>query len=192
GEFRPTGRTREWCHPEVLKSLRRRSLAALRREVEAVEPAALARFLPAWHGVGSNGRGLDRLYEVVAQLQGVAIPASVLERDVLSARVRDYSPRLLDELCAAGEVVWVGAGPIGKDDGRVLLHLRGSPLARSAPVVPADDRPSDEEHERLRSVLAGGGARFFRDVTMTGVDDRITLEALWDLVWAGEVTQRFQ
>jgi ATP-dependent Lhr-like helicase len=198
GAFRPAeylaerglGLEREWCDNEVLRMLRQRSLAALRREVEPVETDVLARFLPAWHGVGSDARGLDRLYEVVAQLQGVAIPASVLERDVLSARVRDYSSRLLDELCAAGEIVWVGAGPIGKDDGRVLLHLRGSPLARSAPVLAADspDRPSDDEHDRLRALLAGGGARFFRDLTVTAVDERVTLESLWDLVWAGEVT----
>jgi ATP-dependent Lhr-like helicase len=191
GAFRPEGTEREWCDNEVLRMLRQRSLAALRREVEPVETDVLARFLPAWHGVGSDASGLDRLYEVVAQLQGLPIPASVLERDVLSARVRDYSPRLLDELCAAGEVVWVGAGPIGKDDGRVLLYLRGSPLARSAPVVAADspDRPSDAEHERLREELAGGGARFFRDLSgPVGGDDRITLDALWDLVWAGEVT----
>jgi ATP-dependent Lhr-like helicase len=122
----------------------------------------------------------------VGQLQGVAIPASVLERDVLTARVRDYSPRMLDELCAAGEVVWVGAGPIGRDDGKVLLYLRGSPLARVAPVVPMDDRPSGPEHERVRSSLRDRGAAFFRD--LAGADDRLTLDALWDLVWAGEVT----
>ncbi len=188
GSFRPGGTEREWCDNEVLRMLRQRSLAALRREVEPVETEVLGRFLPAWHGVGVDARGLDRLYEVVAQLQGVPIPASVLERDVLSARVRDYSPRLLDELCAAGEVVWVGAGPIGRDDGRVLLHLRGSVLARSAPLVPLDDRPSGDEHDRLRTVLSGGGARFFRDLGAVGVDERVTLDALWDLVWAGEVT----
>ena len=186
GAFRPSGTEREWCDNEVLRMLRQRSLAALRKEVEPVEAEVLGRFLPAWQGVGSDAKGLDRLFEVVSQLQGVPIPASVLERDVLAARVRDYSSQLLDELCASGEVVWVGGGPIGRDDGRVLLYLRGSPLARSAPLVPADDRPSDEEHERLREVLSGGGARFFRD--LGGTDDRVTLEALWDLVWAGEVT----
>ena len=203
GAFRPAAYVaerglsteREWCDNEVLRMLRQRSLAALRREVEPVEAEVLGRFLPAWQGVGSDAKGLDRLFEVVSQLQGVPIPASVLERDVLAARVKEYSPRLLDELCAAGEVVWVGAGPIGRDDGRVLFYLRGSALARSAPVVPADDRPSDEEHERLREVLAGGGARFFRDLAPPAgsggnhrTDDRTTLDALWDLVWAGEVT----
>ena len=121
GEFRPGGVEREWCDPEVLRLLRRRSLARLRREVEPVEPAALGRFLPAWQGVGSASGGIDRLAEVIAQLEGVSLPASVLERDVLPARVRGYSPRLLDELGASGELVWVGMGPLGRDDGRVAL-----------------------------------------------------------------------
>jgi ATP-dependent Lhr-like helicase len=186
GAFRPEGVEREWCDSEVLRMLRQRSLAALRREVEPVEAEVLGRFVPAWQGVGADVRGLDRVYEVVAQLQGVAIPASVLERDVLSARVRDYSPRMLDELCAAGEVVWVGAGPLGRDDGKVLLYPRGSSLARVAPLVPMDDRPSGAEHERVRAMLSSRGAAFFRD--LAGGDDRLTLDALWDLVWAGEVT----
>ncbi len=188
GAFRPDGVEREWCDNEVLRLLRQRSLAVLRREVEPVEVEVLGRFLPAWQGVGVDARGIDRLYEVVTQLQGVAIPASVLERDVLSARIRDYTPNLLDELCAAGEVVWVGAGPIGRDDGRVLFYPRGSLLARAAPLAGADDRPSGDEHERLRAALAGGGARFFRDLSDPSIDDRVALEALWDLVWAGEVT----
>src|SRR5207248_1806791 len=124
GEFRPDGTEREWCDPEVLRQLRQRSLAALRKQVEPVEATALGRFLPAWQGVGTSARGIGRLIEVVAQLQGVAIPASVLERDVLSSRLADYSPALLDQLAAAGEVVWVGAGPLGRDDGKVMLFLR--------------------------------------------------------------------
>ena len=134
-----------------------------------MEPAALARFLPAWHGVGSNGRGLDRLHEVVAQLQGVPIPASVLERDVLPARVRDYSPRLLDELCAAGDVMWVGAGPLGRDDGRVVLLLRDRAPLVLPDLQPAGERPDGAEHERLREVLATRGACFFRE--LGGADD---------------------
>ncbi|HVM01099.1 MAG TPA: DEAD/DEAH box helicase, partial [Acidimicrobiales bacterium] len=183
GGFRPDGAEREWCDAEVLRVLRQRSLAALRREVEPTAPEALARFLPAWHGVGLDAGGLDRTFEVVAQLQGVAVPASVLERDVLAARVRGYSPRLLDELLAAGDVMWVGAGPLGRDDGKVVLLLRGTPLARSAPVGQA---PEGGEHDRLRERLASRGACFFRE--LAGADDRATLDALWDLVWAGEVT----
>ncbi|MDP8937233.1 MAG: DEAD/DEAH box helicase [Actinomycetota bacterium] len=184
GEFRPGGGSREWCDPDVLRSLRQRSLAVLRKAVEPVEAQALARFLPLWQGVGSDARGLSRLYEVVGQLQGVAIPASVLERDVLSARVADYSPHLLDELAAAGEVVWVGAGPLGRDDGKVLLYHRAK--AGLLRVPPAGDRPAGEEHERLREVLARRGACFFRE--LAGRSDRESLDALWDLVWAGEVT----
>ncbi|HEX4979398.1 MAG TPA: DEAD/DEAH box helicase, partial [Acidimicrobiales bacterium] len=183
GAFRPEGREREWCDDDVLRMLRQRSLAALRKEVEPTETDALVRFLPAWQGVGADARGLDRLYEVVAQLQGVAVPASVLERDVLPARVRDYSPRLLDDLCASGEVVWVGAGPLGRDDGKIRLYLRGSPLAAQAPV---GERPDGDEHGRLRAVLAERGSAFFRD--LAGPSDRESLDALWDLVWAGEVT----
>ncbi|MGH9264008.1 MAG: DEAD/DEAH box helicase, partial [Acidimicrobiales bacterium] len=192
GEFRPPayvaerGLTsgREWCDPDVLRRLRQRSLAALRKEVEPVDAGALAGFLPAWQGVGSEGRGLDRLFEVVRQLQGVAIPASVLERDVLPARMADYSPRLLDDLTAAGEVVWVGAGPLGRDDGKVMLFLRDkAPLLRP---LPAGERPEGEEHDRLREVLERRGACFFRE--LAGRDDKLSLDALWDLVWAGEVT----
>jgi len=192
GEFRPGGTGREWCDPEVLRSLRQRSLAALRREVEPVDAGALAGFLPAWQGVGSDAPssvqrigGVDRLYEVVRQLQGVAIPASVLERDVLPARVADYSPRLLDELTAAGAVVWVGAGPLGRDDGKVMLFLRPT-AALLRPAVPVGDRPDSPEHDRLREVLSRRGACFFRE--LAGGDDRASLDALWDLAWAGEVT----
>ncbi|HEX2272888.1 MAG TPA: DEAD/DEAH box helicase [Acidimicrobiales bacterium] len=198
GEFRPSasvaergGRTsREWCDPDVLRSLRQRSLSALRKEVEPVDSGVLARFLPAWQGVGSEATGIERLHEVVAQLQGVAVPASVLERDVLSARVSDYSPRLLDELAAAGEVVWVGAGPLGTDDGKVVLFLRERAAALRPPLpVSGADRPSEEPHERLRQALARRGACFFRELAAAvGSDDKVALEALWDLVWAGEVT----
>ena len=201
GEFRPGGVEREWCHPDVLRMLRRRSLARLRREIEPVEPQALARFLPRWHGVGSDRGGSGRLAEVIAQLEGVPLPASVLERDVLPARVRGYSPRLLDELGAAGEVVWLGTGSLGRDDGRVALY-RPDRLALLAPAVAAAadaDRPSEPLHDALREHLARRGASFFRDLLAAAMrataedgrrahGERETLDALWDLVWAGEVT----
>ncbi len=133
GEFRPGGSGREWIDAEVLRRLRRRSLAVLRREVEPVEPAALVRFLPAWQGVGSRLRGVDRTLEAVEQLQGAPVPASVLERDVLAVRVRDYNPAALDELTAAGEVVWAGRGPLGTGDGRVALYLRDAAPAAARP-----------------------------------------------------------
>ena len=199
GEFRPDGSEREWCDPEVLRLLRRRSLARLRREVEPVEPAALGRFLPAWQGVGAVGepapalRGtaaLERLAEVVDQLSGVAIPASVLERDVLPARVPGYQPRLLDELGALGEVAWVGRGSLGRDDGRVVLYRPGREALRPAGIPDGVERPSGRRHEAIREHLARRGASFYRDLHTAagGGMDRDVLDALWDLVWAGEVT----
>jgi ATP-dependent Lhr-like helicase len=187
GEFRPAIRGREHCHPEVLRMLRRRSLAALRREVESVPPEALARFLPAWHGVGVRAGGVDRLLEVVFQLQGAALPASVIERDIIASRVAGYNPRLLDELVSMGEVVWVGRGSLGSTDGRVALYLRGdAPRLLPEPA----DAPDGDLHTRLRDHLRARGATFFRDLYAAcgGGDEETMLDALWDLVWAGEVT----
>jgi len=187
GEFRKAAEGREYCHPEVLRTLRRRSLAALRREVESVPADALARFLPAWHGIGVRAGGTDRLLEVVFQLQGLALPATVIERDVISARVSNYAPRLLDELVSMGEVVWSGRGTLGTSDGRVALYLRGD-----APrlVPPPVDPPQSDLHDRLRAHLKARGASFFRDVYSAcgGGDEEVMLDALWDLVWSGEVT----
>ena len=199
GEFRPGGAEREWCDPDVLRLLRRRSLARLRREVEPVDPAALGRFLPEWHGIAPLGRAaspfrgsaaLERLAEVVDQLAGVAIPASVLERDVLPARIPGYQPRLLDELGSLGEVTWVGRGSLGRDDGRIVLLRPGRDALR--PAGPPDDveRPSSARHDAIREHLADRGASFYRDLHRAagGGPDRDVLDALWDLVWAGEVT----
>jgi ATP-dependent Lhr-like helicase len=205
GELRPGGVEREWCDPEVLRSIRRRSLARLRREIEPVEPAALARFLPAWQGVGGGVAGLDRLAEVIAQLEGVPLPASVLERDVLPARVRGYRQQMLDELGAAGEVVWVGAGSLGRDDGRVALYRPdrlGLLLSAGLTGESADAaRPVEEGwlRDALRGRLAARGASFHRDLMVAALEaavagghrrptERETLDALWDLVWAGEVS----
>jgi ATP-dependent Lhr-like helicase len=187
GKFRRAKQGREYCHPEVLKTLRRRSLAALRHEVESVAPEAVARFLPAWHGVGAKAAGIDRLLEVVFQLQGAALPASVIERDVIAARVGGYSPRLLDELISMGEVVWVGRGSLGASDGKVALYLRGdAPRLAPEPV----DTPDGDLHQRLREHLKSRGASFFRDLYNAGGggDEEAILDALWDLVWSGEVT----
>jgi ATP-dependent Lhr-like helicase len=199
GEFRPGGAEREWCDPEVLRLLRRRSLARLRREVEPVDPAALARFLPAWHGIAPLGtnppplRGtaaLERLAEVVDQLAGQAIPASVLERDVLPARLPGYLPRLLDELGALGEVAWVGRGSLGRDDGRIALVRPGRELLRPTGLPDGSERPEGSRHDAIREHLARRGASFYRELFAAagGGKDREVLDALWDLVWAGEVT----
>jgi len=187
GQFRQAAGGRELCHPEVLRMLRRRSLAALRREVESVPRETLARFLPAWQGVGARAGGHDRLLEVVFQMQGASLPASVIERDVIANRVAGYNPRLLDELISMGEVVWVGRGPLGSSDGRVALYLRGdAPRLVPEPV----DAPDGDLHGRLRDHLRARGASFFRDLYAAcgGGDEETMLDALWDLVWAGEVT----
>jgi len=205
GEFRPGGSEREWCDPEVLRQLRRRSLARLRREVEPVAPETLGRFLPAWQGVeavaipdGTHAapaplRGtaaLERVAEVVDQLSGVPIPASVLERDVLPARIPGYQPRILDELGSLGEVAWIGRGSLGRDDGRVVLYRPGREAI--LPAGPADgvERPSGPRHDAIREHLATRGASFYRAIHAAagGGPDRDVLDALWDLVWAGEVT----
>jgi ATP-dependent helicase Lhr and Lhr-like helicase len=199
GEFRPGGSEREWCDPEVLRLLRRRSLARLRHEVEPVEPETLGRFLPAWQGVVPIGtappplRGsaaLERLAEVVDQLSGVPIPASVLEREVLPARIPGYQPRLLDELGALGEVAWVGRGSLGRDDGRVVLYRPGRESLRPPGEPDGVERPIGARHDAIRAHLAQRGASFYRALhAAAGAGpDREVLDALWDLVWAGEVT----
>jgi ATP-dependent helicase Lhr and Lhr-like helicase len=189
GEFRPDGVQREWCDADVLRQLRRRSLAALRREVEPVEPDAYARFLTAWHGIPPERRGVDALVESLGLLSGAAIAASALETDVLPARVAAYRPAMLDELCTAGEVVWVGAGAIGSRDGRVRLCFADQ-LPLLAPGWDAPERPDGAGHDALRAHLTERGASFWaqlRAASPSATDTEI-LTALWDLVWAGEVT----
>jgi len=190
GEFRPGGSGREWLDAEVLRRLRRRSLAALRREVEPAPPEALARFLAAWQGVGPAGpraADLDALWRVVEQLQGAAVPASALERQVLAARLPGYQPGLLDQLCASGEVVWAGAGALGSDDGWVSLYLaETAPLLLPAPL-PVELSPLAQ---RVRAALAGRGAMFFRQLSDAAApsSDSELLLAIWELVWAGLAT----
>jgi ATP-dependent helicase Lhr and Lhr-like helicase len=190
GEFRPGGSGREWLDAEVLRRLRRRSLAALRREVEPVPQEAMARFLGAWQGVGPAGprsADPDALFRVVEQLQGAVVPASALERQVLAARLPGYHPGLLDQLCASGEVVWAGAGALGSDDGWVGLYLaEGAPLLLPEPL-PVELSPLAEQ---VRDALAARGAMFFRQLSDTvgpGNDSELLL-AVWELVWAGHAT----
>jgi ATP-dependent Lhr-like helicase len=200
GAFRPDGIEREWCDVEVLRQIRRRSLAALRREVEPVEQEVFARFLPAWHGIAgsdpaASGRlsgqrgGPDALVDVIQMLQGAAIVASTLESDVLPQRVRGYRAADLDALFASGEVVWVGAGAIGSNDGRVRLFFADQ-IDDLLPALDRPDRPEGALRDAIRTALDQRGASFWNGIVAAtpGATDTERLGALWDLVWAGEVT----
>jgi ATP-dependent helicase Lhr and Lhr-like helicase len=195
GELRPGGRPGEpeWCDPEVLRRLRRASLAALRKEIEPADQRALAAFLPSWQGVdrhSASGAGIDRLREALVPLQGLALPAEVWERDVLPRRVGAYSPTWLDQLCAAGEIVWVGAGTLGRSTGRVALYFRDDAEAIGRPGVRAasPERPAEREHELIRERLASSPCFFTDLLAEVDLAPEEVQEALWDLVWAGEVT----
>ncbi len=190
GELRPGGSEREWCDPDVLRRLRRASLAVLRKEIEPVDQRALARFLPGWQNVDrhpSSGAGVDRLREALVPLQALALPVDVWERDVLPRRIGAYSPAWMDQLCASGEIVWIGAGALGRNSGRVALYFREDLAVLGAPVVKAPQVDSDA-HQAVRERLAAG-ACFFTDL-LVGVElvPEELQEALWDLAWAGEVT----
>jgi ATP-dependent Lhr-like helicase len=192
GEFRPAGSGAEWCDAEVLRLLRRRSLARLRREVEPVEPAALGRFLLAWQHVDRprrGPRGVDGLLQVIDQLAGYAAPASAWESLILPSRVADYEPALLDELTASGEVTWIGHASLPGSDGWVSLHL-GEQAPLTMPLPDPDHETSfGELHRAVLEALAPGGAWFFRQLqAAAGGPDRELAEALWDLVWAGRVS----
>ncbi|MDP9395494.1 MAG: ATP-dependent helicase [Actinomycetota bacterium] len=188
GEFLPGGSGTEWCDAEVLRTLRRRSLAALRKEVEPVAPEALARFVPAWQHVGGTLRGADGLVRVVEQLAGTVVPASALESVILPARVSGFTPALLDELTASGEVVWSGHGTIPGGDGWVSLHLTDTAPLTLPPPDP--DVMSTPLHAAVLAALSQGGAYFFRQLSdaVGSTDDDALVTTLWDLVWVGRVT----
>src|SRR5437763_1259894 len=177
GELRPGGTEREWCDPEVLRRLHRASLAALRREVEPVEQAALGRFLPSWHGVDRRAS----LREAVVPLQALALPVALWEAEVLPRRVPGYRPEQLGQLCASGELVWVGAGL-----DRVAVFFRDdAPLLGRPGAAPV---PEGEAHEAIRAALDGGALFWDGPLGSIGLDAATALPALWDLVWSGEVT----
>jgi len=187
----------EYIDADVLRRVRRASLAALRSEIEAVDQSALATFMPSWHGVDRHtaaGSGVDRLRDVLVPLQGLALPAQVWEQDVLPRRCGSYSPAWLDQLCSSGEVVWIAAGALGRNSGRVALYFRddvpvlGRPWAKGSALAEHDG----DAHRALRACLADS-PRFFTDLlTDEGLMHVATgpelQDALWDLVWAGEVT----
>ncbi len=177
GELRPGGSEREWCDPDVLRRLRRASLAALRREVEPVDQEALARFLPGWHGIDRRAT----LREALVPLQALPLPVSLWESEVLPRRVPDYRPEHLDALTASGEVVWVGAGP-----DRVAVYFREDAAALGQ--VPHAVAPEGAEHDVVRGALERGALFWLDLLEETALEESIVLPALWDLVWAGEVT----
>jgi ATP-dependent helicase Lhr and Lhr-like helicase len=177
GELRPGGTEREWCDPDVLRRLRRASLAALRREVEPVEQATLGSFLPSWHGIDRRAT----LREALVPLQSLPLPVSLWESEVLPRRVPGYTPSQLDQLCATGEVVWVGAGL-----DRVALYFR-----EDAPALgraPGAEAPEGDVADRLRETLRGGAQFWFDLLAASELEAEEALPALWELVWAGEVT----
>ena len=189
GEFTDTadGTGEQWCDAEVLRILRRRSLAALRAQVEPVSTAAYARFLPAWQQIGSSAGlgGIDGLAAVIEQLAGVPVPASAVEPLIFGPRIRGYQPAMLDELLASGEIVWSGAGSISGSDGWVVFHTADTaPLTLAAPT----ELDLSDAHLAILDVLGrpgeSRGAFFFRQFAESGRDDTFT-PALWDLVWGG-------
>jgi ATP-dependent Lhr-like helicase len=180
GEFRPGGTQREWCENDVLRAMRRRSLAKLRKEVEPVETPAFARLITDWQGVTRKRRGLEGILETIESLQGAAIPASILESEILSARIDDYKPSDLDTLSAAGEIVWTGVEPLGDRDGRVALYLTDHlPLLHAAAEVESP----------IVDFLRANGASFYAQIqAAVGGFSNDLVDALWDLVWRGVVT----
>ena len=192
GGFRPGGTHRECCDHEVLRTIRRKSLARLRKEIEPVEQATLARLFTRWQGVVQPRRGLDALLDVIENLQGAPVPASMLETEVLPARVLGYKQADLDTLIAAGEVVWCGLEPIGEKDGRVALYL-AEKLPQLWPVLrPAEGErgPTAEREDKIVAYLKERGASFFQDLhdgTGGGYPGE-TLESIWNLVWRGLLT----
>jgi ATP-dependent helicase Lhr and Lhr-like helicase len=196
GEFTDSADGEQWCDADVLKILRRRSLAALRAQVEPVSTAAYGRFLPSWQQVGSHNSGIDGLVAVIDQLAGVPIPASAVEPLVFGQRVRDYQPAMLDELLAAGEVTWSGVGQIGGgpsgSDGWIAFHpAESAPMTLAAPT----EIEFTDTHRAIMITLGGGGAYFFRQLAVGpiagsagGGDSEQFKEALWELMWAGWIT----
>ncbi|MDN5727055.1 MAG: winged helix DNA-binding domain-containing protein, partial [Propionibacteriales bacterium] len=198
GEFTEGVGAHQFCHTRVLSMIKRRTLAALRAEVEPTEPAALGRFLPAWQGLtphpprrsGSRaprwqgGYGTDGVLAAVEQLAGMVLPVSMLESFILPARVSDYRPEMLDELITAGDVGWTGAGVLGENDGWVVLHTHGVP---PPPIDEAYGAPTGISAE-VMARLEHGGSWLFADLIGEPGDREAATTALWELVWSGRIT----
>ncbi|GAB5443516.1 MAG: ATP-dependent helicase [Fuerstiella sp.] len=185
GEFRPGQVGQEWCDNNVLRLIKRRTLASLRQEVEPVEPETLARFLPEWHGLTRRRKGLDGLLDVVEQLQGTPLHASTLEAEILPARLERFGRSDLDELCVQGEVMWRGFAGTGPTDGRIGLFL--TDLYRS--LAPPSQMIEGEEADVIRQVLTDRGALLFEQLAeAVGGFPNDLLQTVWQMVWAGELT----
>jgi ATP-dependent Lhr-like helicase len=190
GGFRPGGLNREWIDAEVLRTIRRKSLAKLRKEVEPVEQRTLARLFTHWQGVVQPRRGLDALLDTIENLQGAPLPASILETEILPARIVGYKPADLDTLIAAGEVVWTGFDPLGEHDGRIGLYL-AEKLPLLWPPRPASTVADlDSRQQGIVDYLRSNGASFFQPLhdSIGGGYPGETLDALWSLVWRGLLT----
>jgi ATP-dependent helicase Lhr and Lhr-like helicase len=192
GELLPGGGEREWCDSDVLRRVRRASLAHLRREVEPAGRDRFARFLPSWQNVDAHraaGAGQDRLRDALVPLQGVALTPKVWEGDVLPRRLGAYSPAWLDELCTSGELVWVGAGSRGRSDGRVALYFREDVrLAGPPPANAKLEAPEGEPHDAIRERLAAGPSFWLDLLADLDFPAEELHTALWDLAWSGGVT----
>ena len=190
GGFRPNGLHREWCDVDVLRQIRRKSLARLRKEIEPVEQQMLARFTTHWQGVLQKRRGLDALLDTIENLQGAPLPASLVESTILPARLAKYAPGDLDMLIAAGEVVWCGFDPLGERDGRIGIYLADKISTLLPPHSSRDELPLSEKEQQIVDQLARNGAMFFpqlHDALGGGYPGEI-IDALWSLVWRGLVT----
>jgi ATP-dependent helicase Lhr and Lhr-like helicase len=191
GEFRPGGTHHEWCDPEVMQQIRRKSLARLRREIEPVEQSTFARFTARWQGVSLRRRGLESLLDTVETLQGATLLISELEREILPARIADYRPADLDLAMASGQVVWVGVEQVGNRDGRLTLYLSESLPALLPPrELRSDAAALSERATRVLDFLTQKGASFFAAIHagLGGGYPGETRDALGELVWAGQIT----
>ncbi len=185
GAFLPGGTGAELCDRDVLDVLRRKSLARIRRTIEPVPPRALARFLTEWQGIPRGRRGRDALLAVVGELSGCPLPVSVLETEILPARLDGYRSWDLDALCSSGEVVWAGVETLGASDGRIALYLAEQEPLLTRPTVPVEGPMA----ATVRELLSRRGAVFFADVVRAvGGFPNDVLETLWKMVWAGEIT----
>jgi ATP-dependent helicase Lhr and Lhr-like helicase len=200
GEFTPGGTGEEWVDPEVLRQVKRRTIARLRGQVAPVDPATLARFLPAWHRAAGADRH-QKLEDAIIQLEGLPLSYRELVRTILPARLRSFRPEQLDELGASGWLVWIGHSPLRGDDGRIQLFRRERvdrlliPPADGAladDALPDDALPdgADHRHRAILDHLAARGASFLAELggALPDVAGASVLEAVWDLVWAGLVT----